>query len=46
MRPRCPEQVVRTQRVYGLDEDYIPHATQRMVQTAELFARLIHPEAK
>jgi len=44
---QMPElKAVRTQRVYGLDEDYIPHATQRMVQTAELFARLIHPEAK
>lgn len=37
---------VRTGRVYGVNEDYVPHASQRMVQTAELFARLIHPEAK
>jgi iron complex transport system substrate-binding protein len=44
---QMPElKAVRTHRVYGLDEDYIPHATQRMVQTAELFARLIHPELK
>jgi len=37
---------VRSGRVYGVNEDYVPHASQRMVQTAELFARLIHPEAK
>jgi len=37
---------VRTGRVYPVNEDYVPHASQRMVQTAELFARLIHPEAK
>jgi iron complex transport system substrate-binding protein len=34
---------VRTGRVHGVNEDYVPHASQRMVQTAELFARLIHP---
>jgi len=37
---------VRTHRVSSVNEDYVPHASQRMVQTAELFARLIHPEAK
>jgi iron complex transport system substrate-binding protein len=37
---------VRNHRVYGVNEDYVPHASQRIVQTAELFARLIHPEAK
>jgi iron complex transport system substrate-binding protein len=37
---------VRTHRVYEVDEDYVPHASQRMVQTAELFARLIHSEQK
>jgi len=37
---------VRTHRVEAVMEDFVPHATQRMVQTAELFARLIHPEAK
>lgn len=35
---------VRAHRVYGVNEDYVPHASQRMVQTAELFARLIHLE--
>jgi iron complex transport system substrate-binding protein len=37
---------VRAGRVHAVNEDYVPHASQRMVQTAELFARLIHPEAK
>jgi iron complex transport system substrate-binding protein len=37
---------VRTGQVHGVDEDYVPHASQRMVQTAELFAGLIHPEVK
>jgi iron complex transport system substrate-binding protein len=37
---------VRTHRVYGVGEDYIPHASQRMAQTAEVFLRLLHPEAK
>jgi iron complex transport system substrate-binding protein len=37
---------VRTHRVNSVNEDYVPHASQRMVQTAELFAHLIHPEAK
>lgn len=35
---------VRTHRVYAVNEDFVPHASQRIVQTAELFARLIHPE--
>src|SRR5579872_5301548 len=35
---------VRTKRIEGLNQDYVAHASQRMVQTAELFARLIHPE--
>jgi iron complex transport system substrate-binding protein len=37
---------VRSHRVCEVDEDYVPHASQRVVQTAELFARLLHPEAK
>jgi iron complex transport system substrate-binding protein len=37
---------VRTRRVHGVNEDYVPHASQRVVETAELFARLIHPEVK
>jgi iron complex transport system substrate-binding protein len=37
---------VRTHQVRSVDEDYVPHASQRIVQTAELFARLIHPEAQ
>jgi iron complex transport system substrate-binding protein len=37
---------VKTHRVYEVNQDYVPHASQRIVQTAELFARLIHPEAK
>ena len=39
-------QAVSARRVYEVDEDYVPHASQRVVQTAELFARLLHPEAK
>jgi len=35
---------VRGHRILGVSEDYVPHASQRMVQTAQLFARLIHPE--
>jgi iron complex transport system substrate-binding protein len=35
---------VRAHRVRGVDEDFVPHASQRMVQTAELFVKLIHPE--
>jgi iron complex transport system substrate-binding protein len=37
---------VRAHRVYGVNEDYVPHSSQRIVQTAELFARLLHPESK
>ena len=37
---------VRNARVYGVQEDYVPHASQRIAQTASLFARLIHPEVK
>jgi iron complex transport system substrate-binding protein len=37
---------VKTHRVNPVNEDYVPHASQRIVQTAELFARLIHPESK
>jgi iron complex transport system substrate-binding protein len=37
-------QAVRMKRVHGADEDYVPHASQRIVQTAELFAHLLHPE--
>jgi iron complex transport system substrate-binding protein len=36
---------VRTGHVRGVNEDYVPHASQRMVQTAGLFARILHPEA-
>jgi iron complex transport system substrate-binding protein len=35
---------VRAHRVYEVTEDFVPHASQRIVQTAELFAKLIHPE--
>jgi iron complex transport system substrate-binding protein len=34
----------RTHRIYEVDQDFVPHASQRMVQTAELFVKLIHPE--
>jgi ABC-type Fe3+-hydroxamate transport system substrate-binding protein len=37
---------VKNHRVFGVNQDYVPHASQRIVQTAELFARLIHPEAR
>lgn len=37
---------MRTHRVHGVNEDFVPHASQRIVQTAELFARLIHPEIR
>jgi iron complex transport system substrate-binding protein len=35
---------VREHRVYPVNQDFVPHASQRVVQTAELFAKLIHPE--
>jgi iron complex transport system substrate-binding protein len=37
---------VRNHRVRMLNEDYVVHSSQRMVETAELFARLFHPEAR
>lgn len=37
---------VKTKRVYSVSEDYVPHASQRITLTAELFARLIHPETQ
>ena len=37
---------VRQHRVLGVSADYVPHASQRIVQTAELFVRLIHPELR
>ncbi len=37
---------VRGRQIYGVDDDFVPHASQRMVQTAALFARLLHPEVK
>jgi iron complex transport system substrate-binding protein len=35
---------VRGHRICEVSEDYVPHASQRIVQTAELFAKLVHPE--
>jgi len=37
---------VRNRRVYGVNEDFVPHASQRIVDTARLFAKLIHPEVQ
>jgi len=37
---------VSGRRVHEVDEDYVPHASQRVVQTAELFAKLLHPEVR
>jgi iron complex transport system substrate-binding protein len=37
---------VRTRQVYDVNEDFVPHASQRMAQTAELFAHIVHPEIK
>lgn len=37
---------VRTGRIRCVNEDFVPHASQRMVQTAEYFARIIHPEVR
>jgi iron complex transport system substrate-binding protein len=37
---------VRTKQVHGVKEDFVPHASQRVALTAELFAHLLHPEAK
>ncbi len=36
-------QAVRAGHV-RVNEDFVPHASQRMLQTAELFARILHPE--
>jgi len=35
---------VKTHQVHGVNEDFVPHASQRITETARLFARLIHPE--
>ena len=35
---------VRGNRIHGVGQDFVPHASQRIVQTAELFAKLLHPE--
>jgi len=35
---------VRAGHVHGVEENFVPHASQRMLQTAELFARILHPE--
>jgi iron complex transport system substrate-binding protein len=44
---QMPElEAVRSRRVYAVHQEFVTHASQRMAQTAELFARLIHPEAK
>jgi iron complex transport system substrate-binding protein len=44
---KLPElKAVRAHRVLGVSADYVPHASQRIVQTAELFARLMHPESR
>ena len=37
---------VRNGRVYALSQDFVLHASQRIVNTAELFRRTIHPEAR
>jgi iron complex transport system substrate-binding protein len=37
---------VREHHVLGVNADYVPHASQRIVQTAELFMRLIHSELR
>jgi len=37
---------LRNRRIYAVGEDYVPHNSQRNVLTAELFARLLHPEAR
>lgn len=36
---------VREQRIYPVDDNFIPHASQFVVETARLFGRIIHPEA-
>lgn len=37
---------VRGHRVHEVNQDFVPHASQRMVDTAQLFAKLIHPEVQ
>ena len=37
---------VRSHQVYGVNQDFVPHASQRIVQTAALFASLLHPGVK
>lgn len=37
---------VRNRRVYGVNEDFVPHASQRIAETAALFAKLLHPESQ
>lgn len=36
---------VREKHIYPVDDDFIPHASQFVVETARLFARIIHPDA-
>lgn len=35
---------VRTRRVFPITEEFVPHASQMIAETAVLFARLLHPE--
>lgn len=35
---------VQTGRVFQIFEDFVPHASQRMAETAVIFAKRIHPE--
>lgn len=35
---------VRSRRVYPVEDDYVVHASQMVIKTAILFARLLHPE--
>jgi iron complex transport system substrate-binding protein len=37
---------VRERRVYAVRNDFVPHASQFVVDTAEVFARIIHPELR
>jgi iron complex transport system substrate-binding protein len=36
---------VRENHIHPVDDDFIPHASQFVVETAKVFARIIHPEA-
>ena len=38
-------QAVRERRIYPVREEFLPHASQFVADTAKLLARLIHPEA-